>query len=150
MKKIILYTISILTATLWAVTNEYNCNTPNTPNMNPDGSCQQFGYICNLGFNVYGENNIMYFQLGADSTCSTLLTSSIKTYKHELDSSYSDYPKFFLIENENKMGPLSLTLAGSLAMMAASNNIPVDIIYKKVGEYDFGGIKLLSITLINH
>lgn len=138
--------IAFMITTLWAVTNEI-CNIP----LNPDKSCEQTGYICNLGFNVNGENNIMHFMLGADSTCSTLLASdSIKTYKSELDSTYSEYPKFFLIENENKMGPLSLTLAGSLAMMAVNNNIPVDIIYKKVGEYDFGGIKLLSITLINH
>ncbi len=137
--------IAFMVTTLWAETNE-NCNIP----LNPANSCVQIGYICNLGFNVYGENNIMHFQLGVDSTCSTLLKSRIKTYKHKTDSTYSDYPKFFLIENQNKMGPLSLTLAGSLAMMAVNNNIPVEIIYKKVDDYDFGGIKLLSITLINH
>lgn len=145
MKKII-STIIILTVSLWAISNEH-CNIP----LHPSGSCEQVGYICNLGFNVYGENSIMYFHLGADSSCTTLLTSdSLKTYKSELDSNYSDYPKFFLIENENKMGPLSLTLAGSLAMLAVNNAIPVDIIYQKVGDIEFGGIKLLSISLINH
>jgi len=145
MKKII-SAIIILSASLWAISNEH-CNIP----LNPSGSCEQAGYICNLGFNVYGENSIMYFHLGADSSCSTLLTSdNLKTYKSKLDSSYSDYPKFFLIENEEKMGPLSLTLAGSLAMLAVNNAIPVDIIYQKVGDIEFGGIKLLSISLINH
>lgn len=147
MKKVILYAITIFVATIWASETCQGAET--TPN--PPYSCEQTGYVCNLGINVNGENSIMYFHLGADSSCSILLTSnSLKTFKSELDSSYSVFTKFYLIENENKMGPLSLTLASSLAMLAVNNSIPVNVIYKKVGEYDFGGIKLLSISLVNH
>lgn len=143
MKKVILYAITILVAIIGA---EENCNVPG----NPDGSCQQIGYVCNLGFNVNGEDNVMFFHLGADASCTNLLKSdSLQTFLTETDTTLSTAAKFFLVENEENIGPLSLTLAGSLAMLAVNNNTPVDIIYKKVKDIEFGGIKLLSIRLVH-
>ncbi|MDY6329952.1 MAG: hypothetical protein SPL52_00450 [Fibrobacter sp.] len=143
MKKVILYAITILVTIIGA---EENCNVPG----NPDGSCQQIGYVCNLGFNVNGEDNVMFFHLGADASCTNLLKSdSLQTFLTETDTTLSAAAKFFLVENEENIGPLSLTLAGSLAMLAVNNNTPVDIIYKKVKDIEFGGIKLLSIRLVH-
>ena len=143
MKKVILYAITILAATIWA---GENCNVPG----NPDGSCQQAGYVCNLGFNVMGENNMMFFNLGADASCTNLLKSEkFKTKTIHNSNIEARYSNFTLIENEENMGPLSLTLAGSLAMLAVNNNIPVDIIYKQVDTLYFNGIKLLSIHLLS-
>ena len=142
MKKVII-TLLFLGTMLWA---EEKCNVPG----NPDGSCQQIGYVCNLGFNVMGENNMMFFNLGTDASCSNLLKSNkfiTKTIRNSnIEASYSN---FTLIENEENMGPLSLTLAGSLAMLAVNNNIPVDIIYKQVDTLYFNGIKILSIHLLS-
>lgn len=143
MKKVILYAITILVTIIGA---EENCNVPG----NPDGSCQQAGYVCNLGFNVMGENNMMFFNLGADASCTNLLKSEHFPTKASANSNIeSAYSNFTLIENEENMGPLSLTLAGSLAMLAVNNNVPVDIIYKKVDSLYFNSIKLLSIHLLN-
>ena len=144
MKKVIC-TLAILATIIGATTNE-KCNIPE----NPPGSCYQTGYICNLGFNVNGENNMMFFNLGTDMSCTNLLKSEKFLTKELANSNVeSAYSNFTLIENEEKMGPLSLTLAGSLAMLAANNNIPVSIIYKQVGYLYFNGIKLLSIQLLN-
>ena len=130
MKKVILYAITILVTIIGA---EENCNVPG----NPDGSCQQIGYVCNLGFNVNGEDNVMFFHLGADASCTNLLKSdSLQTFLTETDTTLSAAAKFFLVENEENVGPLSLTLAGSLAMLAVNNNTPVDIIYKKVKDIE--------------
>ncbi len=156
MKKVI-FTLLILGTMLWA--GEEKCNIPPPPP--PDssftydvsllpGSCQQIGYVCNLGFNVVGENSMMFFNLGADATCSFLLKSNTFLTKETRNSkTYTDFSSFSLIENEEKMGPLSLTLASSLAMLAINNNMPVDIIYKQVDSIYFNGIKLLSIKLLN-
>ena len=143
MKKVILYAITILVTIIGA---EENCNVPG----NPDGSCQQAGYVCNLGFDVNGEDNVMYFHLGADAACTNLLESKrIKTQLTESDTTKSKSTKFFLIENVENVGPLSLTLAGSLAMLAINNNTPIEIIYKQVKKSEYGGIKLLSIRLVH-
>lgn len=146
MKKVILYAITILVAIIGA---EESCQGPETY-PNPPYSCQQTGYVCNLGFDVNGEDNVMYFQLGLDPTCATLFKSeNIKPQLTETDTTKSSSTKFFLIENVEKTGPLSLTLAGSLAMLAVNNNMQVHIIYKKVKDIDYGGIKLLSINLVH-
>ncbi len=55
------------------------CNTDNLP-MIPANSCVQEGYVCGLGFDVSHESNVMFFFLGADASCSTLLTSRLKTF----------------------------------------------------------------------
>lgn len=146
MKKVILYAITILAATIWATETCQGAET--TPN--PPYSCELIGYVCNLGFNVVGENNMMFFNLAADAACTTLLKSEqFQTKKAHNNDSLSEFSNFTLIENEENMGPLSLTLAGSLAMLAVNNNIPVDIIYKQVDTLYFNGIKLLSIRLLN-
>lgn len=143
MKKAILYAITVLVAIIGA---EENCNVPG----NPDGSCQQAGYVCNLGFDVNGEDNVMYFQLGTDAACTNLFKSdSLETYLTESGTTTSSSTKFFLIENVENVGPLSLTLAGSLAMLAINNNTPIEIIYKQVKKSEYGGIKLLSIRLVH-
>lgn len=146
MKKIILYAITILVATIWA---GENCQgVESFPN--PPYSCQQTGYVCNLGFDVNGEDNVMYFQLGTDAACTNLFKSdSLKTYLTESDTTTSSSTKFFLIENEENVGPLSLTLASSLAMLAINNSTPIEIIYKQVKKIEYGGIKLLSIKLVH-
>lgn len=145
MKKIILYAITILVATIWAGENCQGAESfPNPPY-----SCQQTGYVCNLGFDVNGEDNVMYFQLGTDAACTNLLKSKLKNQLTETDTTLNTPTKFFLTENEEKTGPLSLTLAGSLAMLAVNNNMQVHIIYKKVKDIEYGGIKLLSINLIH-
>ena len=146
MKKVILYAITILAATIWA--GETCQGEEATPN--PPYSCQQTGYVCNLGFDVNGEDNVMFFHLGLDTTCTNLFKSdSLQTFLTEIDTTQSSSTKFFLTENEEKTGPLSLTLAGSLAMLAVNNNMQVHIIYKKVKDDEYGGIKLLSINLIH-
>lgn len=146
MKKVILYAITILVATIWATETCQGAEA--TPN--PPYSCQQTGYVCNLGFNVNGEDNVMFFHLGLDTTCTNLFKSdSLHTFLTEIDTTQSSSTKFFLTENEEKTGPLSLTLAGSLAMLAVNNNMQVHIIYKKVKNIEYGGIKLLSINLIH-
>lgn len=146
MKKIISQTIIILAVAAFEAIASENCSIPE----NPAGSCQLTGFVCNLGFNVKGENNMMFFNLGTDATCSNLLKSEQFTTIIAPNSyTPSSFSNFTLIENEENMGPLSLTLAGSLALLAVNNNIPVDIIYKQVGTLYFNGIKLLSINLHN-
>lgn len=146
MKKVILYAITILVATIWA---GENCQGPETY-PNPPYSCQQTGYVCNLGFDVNGEDNVIFFQLGTDVACTNLFKSdSLKTYLTESDTTTSSSTKFFLIENEENVGPLSLTLASSLAMLAINNSTPIEIIYKQVKKIEYGGIKLLSIKLVH-
>ena len=67
-----------------------------------------------------------------------------------MPSSSSSDAKFFLIEDEYDAGPLSLTLAGSLAMSATLNGRAVSIVYKRVREdMDYGAIRLLSIFIYN-
>ena len=77
----------------FAFANEL-CNTNNEPGI-PQGTCTQIGYVCNLGFDVVDGANIMYFALGADTSCSTLLTSSQKTYIYPGSSTYSPMLKVF-------------------------------------------------------
>ena len=93
---------------------------------------------------------MMFFNLGEDASCTNLLKSKkFKTRATPNSVAYTDYSNFTLIENQENMGPLSLTLASSLAMLAINNNMPVDIIYKQVYSIYFNGIKLLSIKLLN-
>ena len=156
MKKVILYAIFILVATIWAGDEKCNLTEPSLSQdvtydaSLPSGSCQQIGYVCNLGFNIVDENNMMFFNLGAEASCTNLLKSKqFRTRATPNSTTYTANSNFTLIENEENMGPLSLTLAGSLAMLAVNNNIPVDIIYKKVDSLYFNGIKLQSIKILN-
>jgi hypothetical protein len=54
--------------------------------------------------------------------------------------------KNFLIEDKYNADPLSLALAGSLALAASNNKERVDVIYEKVEPYEYGGIRLMSIS----
>ena len=112
----------------------------------PSGACAQEGYVCKLGFDVDNEVDVMYFHLGLDSTCNSLLSSELKTQHSLMDTTTSASLKVFLIENENNASPLSLTLAGSLALSASNNKERVYIIYRKVSNIEYGGIRLLSIS----
>lgn len=123
------------------------CNTDNLPTI-PANSCVQEGYVCGLGFDVSHESSVMFFHLGADASCSTLLTSRLKTFLYAGSDVYSAAAKFFLIENEYEASPLSLTLAGSLALAASGAREPVSVIYHQVSPVEYGGIRLQSISKV--
>lgn len=61
----------------------------------------------------------------------------------------SPHAVFFLIEDEYNAGPLSLTLAGSIALSGAVNRTPVQILYRSVDSTQYGGLRLLAIQLQN-
>lgn len=120
-----------------------SCNSSGSTGVIPPGSCHVNGFVCNLGFDL-GEKNVLFFNIGTDLTCNSLAGSTL------MPSSSSSEAKFFLIEDEYDAGPLSLTLAGSLAMSATLNGRAVSIVYKRVREdMDYGAIRLLSIFLYN-
>ena len=89
--------------------------------------------------------------IGLDTTCGKLQKSdSLPTYPNPDDTTIeSQSTKFFLIEDEYNAGPLSLTLAGSMAMSASLNGRKVSIIYKRVKLEEYGGIRLLSIRFFD-
>lgn len=123
-----------------------NCNTDGNLNEIPANSCQMNGYVCNPGFNVAEEKNVLFFNIGTDALCTTLVGSSLMP-----SSSSSSHATFFLVEDEYDAGPLSLTLAGSLAMSASLNGRAVSVIYKQVrDDIEYGAIRLLSILLYNY
>ena len=144
MKKIVLFCIAF--GASMAFSSE-TCYTLTDSGM-LQGSCSQTGYICKLGFDVSNGNNAMFFYLGADTSCVTLLQTSLTTYLYPGSTTPSPNLKIFLIEDENNASPLSLTLAGSLALSASNNKEPVFVIYKKEHDVEFGGIKLLSINKV--
>ncbi|SHG26873.1 hypothetical protein SAMN05720761_10117 [Fibrobacter sp. UWCM] len=128
-----------------------DCDVPG----NPANSCQMNGYVCNLGFNVAEEKNMLFFNMGKNAWCDTLVGSSLmqssSSSLSSTSSSSSSHATFFLVEDEYNAGPLSLTLAGSLAMSASLNGRAVSIIYKRVRyDVEYGAIRLLSILLYNH
>lgn len=53
-----------------------------------------------------------------------------------------------MIENEYEASPLSLTLAGSLALAASGAREPVSVIYHQVSTVEYGGIRLQSISKV--
>ena len=123
-----------------------NCNTDGSLNEIPANSCQMNGYVCNPGFNVAEEKNVLFFNIGTDALCTTLVGSSLMP-----SSSSSSHATFFLVEDEYDAGPLSLTLTGSLAMSASLNGRAVSVIYKQVrDDIEYGAIRLLSILLYNY
>ena len=144
MKKIILFIAAICVSSAFSTET---CYTQNDLGM-PAGSCTQTGYVCGLGFDVSNGKNVMFLNLGADSTCNVLLSSALRTYTYPGSATYSSYLKIFLIEDEFYASPLSLTLAGSLALSASNNKEPVYVIYKQDHDVEFGGIKLQSINKV--
>ena len=140
MRKLLLI-LSLLAGTAFSQTPDFGCENVDTPSER----CYQLGYVCNIGFDVANAKDVLYFNLGADTTCSTLNTSKFQTY--DIDNQPSPYAVFFLIEDEYNAGPLSLTLAGSIALSSAVNKAPVQILYTKVDTVQYGGLRLLSIRL---
>lgn len=154
MKKIITLAL-VLTALAFAQDGEW-CNiqgSPNTffTNTIPEGSCSwENVFICNQGFNVGGEKSMLFFNISSYATCDSLKKSSLVVYNDSLGTQViPPYTTFFLVEDEYETTPLSLTLAGSLAMSASLNGKKVKIIYKKVKDQAYGGIRILSIELYN-
>ena len=88
----------------------------------------------------------MFFSLGSDPSCETLKTSSLRTLAYPGGSDTSLWLKIFLIEDDDNADPLSLSLAGSLALAASNNKECVNVIYKQNHEYEYGGIRLMSIS----
>ena len=90
----------------------------------------------------------MFFSLGSDPSCETLKTSDLKTIAYPGFSSNSLWLKIFLIEDKYNADPLTLALAGSLALAASNNKECVNVIYKQNHEYEYGGIRLMSISKV--
>lgn len=118
----------------------------------PSGSCIAKGFVCNVGFNVGGEKSMLFFKIGADAACTstTLFKSRLTVYVDPADTtSEPANTKIFLVEDEYETGPLSLTLAGSIALAASLNERMVSVVYKKVKDEAYGGIHLLAIEFYN-
>ena len=58
-----------------------NCNTDGSLNEIPANSCQMNGYVCNPGFNVAEEKNVLFFNIGTDALCTTLVGSSLMYHR---------------------------------------------------------------------
>lgn len=147
MNKIVVLAMVLATSVLAQNTLEHDCFVSGVP----DSSCIMDGFVCNLGFGVAEEKSVLFFNIGKNASCDTLVESvSLPTY---LDSTNQSIPspqtKFFLIEDEYNAGPLSLTLAGSLAMSASLNGRKVSVIYRRVNLKEYGGIRLLSIQFFD-
>lgn len=147
MKKTIILALILTVSTFAQGSLEHDCSATG----NPEGSCIMDGFVCNLGFGVAEEKSAMFFNIGLDTTCGKLQKSdSLPTYPNPDDTTIeSQSTKFFLIEDEYNAGPLSLTLAGSMAMSASLNGRKVSIIYKRVKLEEYGGIRLLSIRFFD-
>ena len=143
MKEKILIYVALCISAIFA--EDERCFGKNEDGMK-EGSCEQSVYVCNLGFDVSNGPNVMFFSLGSDPSCETLKTSDLKTIAYPGSSSNSLWLKIFLIEDKYNADPLSLALAGSLALAASNNKERVDVIYEKVEPYEYGGIRLMSIS----
>ncbi len=117
----------------------------------PEGSCQQNGYICNLSFDVSAQEKVMAFYLASDPTCdpASLLTTQFTTTL--IDETQSNRLHIFLIEGEEyHTDALGITLATSLALSASNNKKLVSVIYHKVYNEEYGGIRLQAISQIGN
>lgn len=82
----------------------------------PEGSCTQTGFVCYLGFDVNGEQNVISFYPGSDSTCQSLLNTRFETIR-ETDDTKTDVLRLSLIESEEfHTDALSMVLASSIAL----------------------------------
>ena len=145
MKKILFF-IAALAA---FVSAEEICNVNGSHKGIPEGACVQSGYVCNLAFDVETEQKVMAFNLGSGSTCQTLLNTKFVTVN--IDSTTTTLLRVFFIESEEyHTDALGMTLAGSLALSASNNKIPVSIIYHKVHSSEYGGVLLQSILQVGN
>ena len=144
MKKIIVLAL-MLVMSAFAQTSQNNeqCG----GNGIPQGSCATVGFICNVGFNVAGEKGIVFFRMATDMQCTNSIKSAqFPTYYDTTNhSTVTSRTTFFVIEDENGATPVSVTLAGSIALSASLNARKVFVIYKQVREEDFGGVVVQSI-----
>lgn len=149
MKKTIVLAL-VLTALAFAEVNE-RCNIPTQDTSAyiasiPDSSCSwENVFICNVGFNVSGERSMLFFNISLYASCDSLKKSRLPVYENSSNATEPFYTTFFLVEDEYEATPLSLTLAGSLAMSASLNGKKVRVIYKKVKNEAYGGIRLQTI-----
>ena len=144
------YRITLVNTSELPILNpEMLCNTPENPNTNPEGSCTQSGYVCNLDIDVNNKVNVMFFNLGTDTSCTNLLESRFNTFLTGQDSITTDFATFFFMDDNDSIDALSMTLVSSVAMLSVNNDVQVEIIYKQHGEQWYGGIRLLSIKLRN-
>ena len=145
--------VLILALAVFAFTQNYErCNIPDIPDSLfistiPEGSCSRENvFVCNVGFNVAGEKSMLYLNISLNAACTSLENSRLAVYENPSDTTTRpSYTTFFLVEDEYEATPLSLTLAGSLAMSASLNGKKVRIIYKKVKDEAYGGIRLQTI-----
>ena len=119
--------------------------------------CDTEGYICRLGVDVGSQSDAMFFYLGMKQNCSNLFKSSnfnttiVRKYIDEngtehFVSNESPSTKFFLVNDGNLAGPLSMTVAGSFALAAYDNSKKVHIIYKQVSNVEHSGVRIISIS----
>lgn len=140
--------ISLLIISSFAFSTEI-CNVNGSNNGMPEGSCVQTGYVCNLAFDVNNDQKVMSFNLGTDQTCATPISTKFTTVKVDGTSTNVLWP--FLIEGEQyKTDALAMTLAGSLALSASNNKVPVSVIYHQVKSSNYGGVLLQSITQVGN
>lgn len=138
MKRIILL-ISLLSSMLMAAEQ---CNIPG----NPSGSCTQEGYVCNLAIDVRQNQKVMAFYLYDDAACTQPSTTTLKTLI-EGTTTQSESVRPFMIEGATyDTDALAMTLAGSVALSAYNNRTKVSIIYSKVSENQYGGLRLNAIS----
>lgn len=144
MKKVISFAL-ILVASIFAQGNQAGelCDVAGFP----QGSCIKQGFVCDIGFNVAGAKSMLYFKLGESAQCTQKFKSDqFATYTDTTDTStHTLYTTFFLIEDEYDATPVSVTLAGSLALAASLNGRKVSVVYKQVKLEDFGGVRLQVI-----
>jgi len=95
------------------------------------------------GILLSGDSVEIHFRIDKEG-----LQSALRTYTYPGSATYSPYLKLFLIEDEFNASPLSLTLAGSLALSASNSKEPVYVIYKQDHNVEYGGIKLQSIKKV--
>ena len=143
--------VLILALAVFAVAQNFErCNISGIPDSLsistiPEGSCSRENvFVCNVGFNVAGEKSMLYLNISLNAACNSLETSRLVVYDAPSNTEPL-YTTFFLVEDEYEATPLSLTLAGSLAMSASLNGKKVRIIYKKVKDEASGGIRLQTI-----
>ena len=145
MKKILFF----IAATAALVSAAETCNVNGSYPGIPEGACVQSGYVCNLAFDVNAERKVMAFHLGSDSTCQTLLNTKFVTVN--IDNTTTTLLRVFFIEGEEyHTDALGMTLAGSLALSASNNKVPVSVIYHQVGTSEYGGVLLQSISQVGN
>ena len=93
----------------------------------------------------------MAFYLASDPACdpASLLTTQFTTTL--IDETQSNRLHIFLIEGEEyHTDALGITLAASLALSASNNKKLVSVIYHKVYNEEYGGIRLQGISQIGN